>query len=882
MADYEQREPKLKPPGKMAKEEVQEFFRCKVAYETSDRCRDASRWRRAELYDEGNQQLRPAFTHAGAGAPAQWIALQYNPSDPLSVPRPVFNEGLPIRQNESARLARPEYKPFVRPSGENPDIKVKLGAQKAKDVLLSELQRMEWDKEEDLFFWGLPTYGGSWVLSWWDQPWTEVVNVPVDTAMACPNRRPLESSPIPGPDGEMIQPPPSEPCEFRLAKPEVSAQEARQDPYLSDLLAEKSFAAPAPSLHVSTCATCPDHPPLEKFQPTIEEADGKDSLGRPMGEPQPLGQWALKCRSPFDVFPENGGIDIDYANQREITLSHVESLDWIAERWPDKAKDVKPENPAALMEFHPVAGAPDIYTTGASSKLFTCHARVKEHHKKPWMEFDPEAQSYRMNRGRSLIMASDVVLLDGEYLIKSVNDPKKSVERVWWEYVPFEFREGGRRLAGLGLWDSMFDAQDNVNETASQRQAINRRMAVPTWVKRRGWNSEIGTMDGMPGRQWEIDTDPLAPNEIPQIVNNDTAPQGLTQEGEASLAYMNRVGARSELESGRVPNANLSAATAIAQLLEESAEGRKPRIRRIRNAFRRLWSHGLRLVSGMWIEPRQYKSEGEDGEERWEALKGLDLQGQTDVDLEPIPISDSPDIKRENVRDLIQLQVIRPGTDPVLDRKIAKALDAPSEFHQDEDLQESAAQREWVEFIQQGKPPCEDPSLDDPMAHYQEHGRACHKESFRDLEERAGWNDALDKVLAGDWDEFLKFVAFLPQMQRQLQQAQEAEVAKQAMSMGQPPPPPNMAPPMPVPALQVRIKQAWTERLLGAGWQSPDPEALEQVLSWRAHIEAHRLRLEMKQMQAMAAPTAAAPGAEATEAGTQVTAGQPADAGAAA
>jgi hypothetical protein len=52
-------------------------------------------------------------------------------------------------------------------------------------------------------------------------------------------------------------------------------------------------------------------------------------------------------------------------------------------------------------------------------------------------------------------------------------------------------------------------------------------------------------------------------------------------------------------------------------------------------------------------------------------------------------------------------------------------------------------------------------------------------------------------------------------------------------------------------------------------------ESLKIVLYWRSHMEAHKLEAEIKQMRAAIQPTLAAPGADATAAGNQPTAGAP-------
>ena len=63
----------------------------------------------------------------------------------------------------------------------------------------------------------------------------------------------------------------------------------------------------------------------------------------------------------------------------------------------------------------------------------------------------------------------------------------------------------------------------------------------------------------------------------------------------------------------------------------------------------------------------------------------------------------------------------------------------------------------------------------------------------------------------------------------------------------------------------------WMQKLQLAMFIPQDAAALDAVLNWRAHIEAHRLEEERKQMIAQGQPVLASPGAKATPSGTQPT-----------
>jgi hypothetical protein len=349
-------------------------------------------------------------------------------------------------------------------------------------------------------------------------------------------------------------------------------------------------------------------------------------------------------------------------------------------------------------------------------------------------------------------------------------------------------------------------------------------------------------MRGVPGMLAEIEPDPTAPMILPQLINNTTIDAGVREELQDAVEAIARYARYADVEQG-TPPPNVSAGTALQILKGAASEVREPRLNRIKASLKRAWSHGARLMCHMYAEPRPLKYEDEDGQERMRYVHGLDFEKQTDVDIDGQPDTDSDQEQVEKVRDAITLRVIDPAASPARQRKLGKLLKLPRELWEDEDLQEKAAQREWIEFKEQDRVPRIDPGIDDNSTHYEQHGRVCHTAFFRELERKGGWDDALG-TLGASWFQDLMMLAMAPS-------------------------------PMPIDT-QTKILQFWSMKLQSVNFQSPDPKALRFVGIWRAHTEAHRLEDEMKQMRAMVQPVLAAPGSPRTAAGNQPTQGAPA------
>jgi hypothetical protein len=789
------------------------------------RVKDAARWRRAELYDRGLQWLMRAKSGYDEGrGTSQWIEAFWSADDPNYIPMPVFNEGFGARSNESARLGRPNYRPMVDPRSATPDLASREGARNTKDMVVHRLDQMEWDtKEAPLIYYHMPLYGGAWWKSEFVLSWDKTTIVPVTGAAQCA-----------GPE-----------CDFTLASKTVPRPLLGKFPLLAENAAS---ATPDGGVKIDHCPRCDDHPPMLPFKPTMQEAQGtRDSLGRPMGQEQPLGDWVMSVPNPNDMFVYNQGLGSGPGRIDDFVHAHVETLDWVALHYPSKVDEVRPENPAALAKFHPVAGAPDIMGRGLmSAKSFDGCVRIVERHKKPFMQRSLDETTgkgvWKMNKGRSVVRAGKKILLDTDLMLESLNFPGEYNERVIVDYIPWEFRDGGQRLEGISLWDLLFDPQDAENEGISQRQAVRQRMAVPMYLFLKQHNLEIlPMMAGIPGRMAVIEAVEEAPNVTPQIINNTTIDQGVSLEIEHAQRAIDRLSSNIEVEKGQVPGGGVTAAQAIVSLKTFAGEKREPRLARIKNSLRRGWRHGAKLMEAMYIEPRPADFTDSDGSKRTRNIHGKDFARQTEVDVDAEP---DFDVKAKNsaaTRDLISLRVVDPATlRGQKARTLAKLLDAPQELFEDDDLQRDAAEREWIAFKEEQRVPQVDPSLDDHGAHYETHGRAAHQEWFRDLEDRGDWDGAL-KILEVGWFEQLQMLAMTP-------------IAPGGAT-----------------SLQDRIVQLWQALLAQGMYQPKDPQALLQLLQWRAHMEAHRVGDETRQARAMMQPTLPAPGAPATAAGTQPT-----------
>lgn len=863
----------LLPPGRAEENDIVKYVKDRCYRSSPLYADDFSRFRRSELYDQGEQWLRRAFTTRDSRYPSQWVRIDYNSNDPNALPLPVYNEMVALRENESARLGRPEYKLRVRPKGESPDITAREGAQGAERALASRQNSMGWDEQQDQLCYAMAMYGGAWIYSYWDQTWMDTVRVPVPSKVCSRNptsglmQPPAEVPPeapgmMPVP-GEVVAPPTPAGSEVGLTSgtppsilppeaetlgqptdalgPEPGMDALPPEPGLDPMLAEPE---PEPCTFVGQagegepCPLCGSE--LMPYQPTMEEANANPALGKDW----PKGDWFMRILPPFEVFPRDAGIGVDRTDVDEWVYAHVETLDWLAERYPDKVRDiatgelkVHPDHPSALMAEDPTLGSPSVFQNAQQTAVYKNHVLVYEYFRKPFLEWDQDTKTYRKNLGRFSVVAGQRVMVDTTLHIQSLNQPGQTVPRARLEFVPWEKMDGGRRTTvGQSLWDRLFDAADGINERMAQVRAVNQRGALPWYLQMRGRNFETRAADSaVPFRRVMVDIDPVDKQPPLQLMQNTTIDAGVYTEIDKGIEYAARVSGQVEVENGQVPP-GVSAATAIAYLKTESGEKRRPRIARIRRALVRGGDHGLQLMSALYIEPREYSFEDEFGEERYAFIHGeVVARSNPKVDIYPTPDYDVTDAQREGIRDMVQLGILNPAQTPQLNRKIVKMLEPSLEFFVDDDLQEEQAEREWRDFKENGKVPVIDPGIDDMATHFQIHGQHAFSAWFREQEMLAGW-DSILRVLSGDWDQLSVRLATQIQMMSQMAN-QQARIAQQT---GKPPLP--FQPPL---SLQDALIGEWMTRIqvgLQMGIVTPpqDPKALQNVLQWRAHMEAHK------------------------------------------
>lgn len=887
--------------------------------------------------------------------------------DPNYIPTPTFDEFSPVIKNEAARLSKPDYRPRVPVSGVNPKLQDKEAAKISERALLHSLDEMNYEVEQDLGMHHIPMYGQWYLDSYMDYSWEKTVRIPATDALRCPEAgcdfvlssgeladddaqgfmkaNPAKADRIdqtilgkpptfpqlvnPG-DKKVIkhstkvclqcdehtvgQPPLPDVADPNMAQPgaqnvDLEAQDqggvaapegmAAPQPGIADAMAPPPFKVPGP-------------PTLVPFLPNPEEAaEGEDTFGRDLGEDVPLGEWKLETRTADQVYVSNFGIGVKPGNIKEYALLHIETLDWIRNRYENGGL-VKAEPPELLMKYHPIYSDRSIYHSSPGMLMFRNCCRVREYHRDPARQLvlddsgkperggdgKPTGRTY-MDKGRSLILAGDVLLLDGDLMIESRTNPGKFIKRRRLDVAVGDIRSGGKELEGIGTAEREFRPQEDLNEAMSMYQDAMQMKGAPKHRVTPGMQLTFQTSPGTGGMYvWK--PDPQYPTLKPEEVDNKLMSAEVWTYINWVLQHMQRVGHYGVNEQGEPPAGGVWPALGLQIMAEQSNTFRGPVIVRIREMLERQFSHGLELMHELVREAREMWMEGEDGEERQVSWKGVDIMGQTTVRVKASADDASDVVRQQRLVDFLQMgKNAAMMDDSRIRRFVADQWHLPPEPFEKWDKQDEGAQREYAAMIVKGDPmagpiPYIDEGQDDDATHDDRHGLDMMGDEWRELEDSVGWPKAMR--LLEDWQLLYEQgqTTTLPPQQDATGQM------KQPMVPAQPQVDPRTGMPGPIPmdpvtgkaqmvpatatippfklqfammpdsptkpvCLQDRIFKVWSAMLVMRGYapQPTDPSTpFGRVMMFRAHKAAHKKRAEDKMQAAMAGQAIqSAPGA---------------------
>lgn len=421
------------------------------------------------------------------------------------------------------------------------------------------------------------------------------------------------------------------------------------------------------------------------------------------------GDWEVDVLSPFQVILPNHVKSIDQADW--VRFDRVFSIDELWNRWPDKAKDVSPDD-----EWSSDTQSYWRRLTTMSSRLTSLMPGssisgdgilVSE----LWMR-----PSKRCPQGMTIIGTKTNVLENG---------PNKFFKQGHDERFPIidyhNIRVPGR-FWSMGTVEHLLQPQLEYNRARDQ---INRQrdiLGAPQWLSPKG--SLQGPTRNEFGDIWEYDPIHGTPVLVPAPM---LAPATVESAGMA-VQDMQMIAAQSDPTQGNVPT-GVRSGVAIRALQEKDSMVMGPAIADLEKGDERLGSLLLKLAWKNMKLPRAIAIYGEARQADIAWFKGADLNGNTRVSIRSgsmMPKSKAETM--ELVFNLMQAGALQPAVNPAHQRIVFKAMEiggADKLF-----LQEDADRRRArIENNMYSRPPQNDPSFafpdvdvdDDHAAHLEEH-----------------------------------------------------------------------------------------------------------------------------------------------------------------
>lgn len=789
----------------------------------------------------------------------------------VEMPRPVTNLIAPAVEVEMASLGKRELTPNVLANSKDP--RIQAAAKCAKEILDYRLKCLNWPEKRELATFLTIVTGTGILRSHWDETYADLTTIGSPNAAICPQCGTLVAS----------RNMPQSALQTGSVKNTNGIQSLPSDDPSED-----------PQVQLQNCPTCDTTVPLAPYSVSPDEAQQKtDFMGRPMGMQVPKGNTQMEVVSPFELFPENGGIGVTPDSARTWGQATARDMDWIEERWPDQIDNIQAEDPTELMRFHPILGEWTLlgrFDTALDSGVYDNHARVYEVHCE---------KTYRFPQGRSLIIVGSTVLENGP-LYKTVQlatGESVTAPSTCYSAARYKIRHG--EFWGQGLVDDLISPQNQVNGIKAQTIEARERMGspnlfVPEDSELNGpeWYQQYGS-----GRIMRYTPSAINPGAKPEVFGGEAMPPETFRELEMAMDAITKVSGPQDIEVGEAPR-NISTTSGL-QLLGEQAERRRaPRERALTSMYEKIWSHQLQLLWAFRTETDTYDVADDSGSWEEKQFDRTFISGQTKVEIEKQAHVDKSLYQREGTREA-QADGLYVLNNQAAIKKILEYRGLPTDVNDDLNRQVDIAKQQWVDFMDESVIPVIDESLDDFKIRFNVLGTFLLTDEGKRLEKAVGWSQILTKITG--WEPELMQAEAIDQQaimlygsrtpdpasaqktfaqatlnyQKQVAaQKLMADAGKHLAQEGMAPPPQQALPPQPPPppiflpaTKQDRIFAIWMKMLMSPGMGQPgqppqQPPQLSQeqqlFLRFRAVVDAYRLLAKVQAQQEMMAQAGAA------------------------
>ncbi len=791
--------------------------------------------------------------------------INHNPL--IDVPRPVTNRIEIAVEIELSSLGKRELIPNIHSSSRDP--RITMAAKHAKNILEYKLRKKSWPEVRELANFIHIVTGTVGLRAAWDEKETDTAVFGSDAAREC------------------------RVCGTKLADEKIprSALGMHQFSNMETIREIAAADEDEPYVQITHCPVCTEPVELQPYDVDNEQdARTYDMFERPLGIELPRGDVDIEVVSPFEMYPENGGVNVYPHNFRMLGVKTIRNLEWIFERWPQLEGKLQPEDSYELMRDHPILGEWQFagnYSSEYDSGIFDYHARMYEIIHEPGGKRYPE--------GARIVMVGDQVA-EVQPLYRKTKlqlDPRGIAPPVEAEspivsVAVARFKMRMSEFFGRGLPDSLISPQNRINGMDAQGIDLVDRWGSPNvWVPD---GMEITGPEWLPtygsGKFIRYRIDPTRPEQFPREFGGNANLEPMLRLRETATADLKELGGPAALEMGEAPK-NISTTSGL-QLLGEAAERRRgPHERALVEAYQKTWRTILQMLAVFRVEDEEYQEEIKEDVYEKKMFNRMQIHLQTNVIIEKQGYVDKSLYLREATREAMA-DMLYDTSSQAAKKKILEYRGLPTDVNEGENRQVALADEQFINFTDRGIVPIVDDALDNAKIRFQVLGTHLLSSQGRALDEQFRWPEVLERISGYETElykqeedekaviEFYggrrdpkdpavaeyyaqQVVTWTKQMAA-WQKLQEAPPLEAIVPGAAPPPPtePPMKPPPPVflPALrQRRIEAIWQNKLKWNPIQM-QPEIIpgfQAYLQFRAAVDTYRLN-DRDQLLAMAPP----------------------------
>ncbi len=374
------------------------------------------------------------------------------------------------------------------------------------------------------------------------------------------------------------------------------------------------------------------------------------------GKAIPLGEIEADVASPFSIrIPQNAATHKHLPWMIQITTRHME---YVHERWKDKAKYVTPDSTGARENFLEDRVQSIVGIRGFTSTLDTEHEPNAVKIVEMWCR--PFAGK---PKGMHIIVANGVVL-------ETQDENPYEEMGIGLPYVHFKYASIPGRYWGMGLVEQIIFPQREYNVSRSQVIENQNLMSRPKWLVPRGHGLPRVAITSEPGEIIEYN----AALPKPEQVAVAPLPNYVLDHQQRCINEMQEIAGQHDVTQAKAP-ASVRSGVAINLLQQQDSAVLGMPIKNDRRANERAFTFMLKMMMDRYEEPRVLQVFGRDEALNIEAFRGIDLRGHTSVRLKAQSgLLETPEGRRQAVLDYIELGILDVAN-PEEKRAVLKALD---------------------------------------------------------------------------------------------------------------------------------------------------------------------------------------------------------------